>query len=232
MNKLKILKSIFILILLIGLITNGAVQTSAATDPIKATSVYYKGIQDLSYIQLDGIKDKKIKDNINYYLRQVERSHFLAYTELMKAMKEDYDEKYCAEYPSSCQYTYTTKFKIDYQDSNYVSIIVTSDTFTGGAHGNRLLESYNFNIKTGKRILLTDIVKPAKAQQTKQYIFNYLKNNKIIFDDMTVKNIKLNKDSVFTFSKTGIKVYYQSYEVAAYAYGNPEVNVPKSIYKY
>lgn len=231
MKNIKFLRVIILLVFAIGLFSTSVIQANAASNPIKTETVYYKGNKNIAYPKLSGIKNTQIQHNINLFFRQVGKGHYDGYNALMNSMEENYDEEYCSEFPFSCQYRYKTTFKLAYQDSNYISVLVYTDMYTGGVHGGRFVQSYNFNIKTGKLVTIPDVVKPAKAQKTKQHIYNFLKKQDIMFDDITVKDIKLNKGTTFIFTNTGISVIYQEYELAPYAVGNPKANIPKSVYR-
>ncbi|MEH6944783.1 DUF3298 and DUF4163 domain-containing protein [Bacillus sp. JJ722] len=231
MKKFNFLKVIILFVLILGVFSIGTIQSEAASNPIKGATVHYKGIKDLAYPKLSGIKNSNVQNEINTFFQKNHKSHYQAYNELMKGMKEIQGDEMCVKYPSTCNYSYKTSYKLAYQDSNYISVIIYTDAYTGGAHGLRRVDTFNFNIKTGKRILLPNVVSPSKATKTKQYILNYFKKYDLLFNDVTVKDIYLNNETSFIFTKTGVSVIFQEYEIAPYSAGNPKANVPKSVYK-
>ncbi|WP_042347389.1 DUF3298 and DUF4163 domain-containing protein [Bacillus massiliigorillae] len=231
MKKLKVLKVIIILALFLGVIPVGSSAANATSSQITATAVYYKNIKDLAYPKLSGIKNTKVQNNINMYFQQKAKAHYDSYSALKRDTEAIQGDEICTEIPTACIWSYKSSYKLIYQDSNYISIIMYTDIYTGGIHGFRAVDTYNFNINTGKKILLTDIVKPSKATKTKQYIYNYFKKAGILFTDVTIQDIKLNQYSTFIFTNTGISVIYQEYEIAPYANGNPKANIPSSVYR-
>ncbi|MPQ25481.1 DUF3298 and DUF4163 domain-containing protein [Bacillus paralicheniformis] len=128
---------------------------------------------------------------------------------------------------------YQTSFKVKFNEANKLSVLIDDDMYSGGAHGMGTVKAYNYDLKTNKQIKLNQILNTkTKVKNAKNYIYNYIiKHKEIFFSDIEISNISLDKNTAFYFTKNGIAVVFQEYEVAPYAAGNPVVNIPQSIYK-
>ncbi|OLG05226.1 hypothetical protein B4125_3298 [Bacillus paralicheniformis] len=80
---------------------------------------------------------------------------------------------------------------------------------------------------------LSDILNTkSKMDKTKTYIYDYIqKHSDIFFPDVKKKDIVLGKNTAFYYTKDGIAIVFQQYDVAPYAAGNPVVAVPKTVYQ-
>lgn len=112
-------------------------------------------------------------------------------------------------------------YDLHYNKNCFLSITMTNYQFTGGAHGMTFKVPYNFDLKTGKALKLSDLFKDdydykkvidatirEEIVKHKEYYFN---------DGADFKGISGNQD--FYITNKGIFVYFSLYEIAPYSSG-------------
>ncbi|MHC1683831.1 MAG: DUF3298 and DUF4163 domain-containing protein [Clostridiaceae bacterium] len=176
---------------------------------------------ELNIPAISGLGSKPKESEINSLLEKKQKKFK---NEIVKMAIEDgkYAEKNNIELSP---YEAVTKYKVNYNSKNILSLTLYYYQFTGGAHGNTAVESINLNATTGENIQLKDIFKKG---------INYKKiiNEKIVEemkkkpDDFFQENINnfsgIKNNQEFYFTDGGFVVYFQTYEIAPYAAGNPE----------
>jgi Deacetylase PdaC/Protein of unknown function (DUF3298) len=135
-------------------------------------------------------------------------------------------------------YDYNAQTKVDFKSEKITCISISEDIYTGGAHPNAFVSFLVFDNKTGKTIDLAEIVKDRKGfddlvEQTFREVRKAdieepkksLEDNGFFVDEKT-KRLPLPAN--FSVSEDGKSLYfmYNSYEVAAYAYGPTDFSIP------
>ncbi|MCY7837202.1 DUF3298 and DUF4163 domain-containing protein [Bacillus haynesii] len=227
MNKKTVFKAFGMLmtgVLFFALYSAAALPSAHAANEKKptVTSHTYKNIKALKYPQVSNVSTKSLQNKINkdfkHYIEQ-------SYKDYVKNKKDGQQHGYQTDYQTSFEVKYRTGQKLSILTSNYV--------YSGGAHGNTAVRSFNYDLVSKKRVYLTDILNTkSKMDKTKTYIYNYIqKHRDIFFPDVKKKDIVLGKNTAFYYTKDGIAIVFQQYDVAPYAAGNPVVTVPKTVYQ-
>ncbi|KMY49896.1 DUF3298 and DUF4163 domain-containing protein [Peribacillus loiseleuriae] len=207
---------------------------SYANSPIKVITHTYNGIKFLTYPQVTDLKNKSAQKKINAMLeKHIQNSHN-DYQKLKESMKKIQGEPLCNEAPSACQYEYNSIYKVLYNKDHKISILMNDYQFSGGAHGNTIVTTYNFNTDNGKQYRLDDIItKESIYAKITTYAKEYIKMHPDVFftDNDTLNAFQVTKDHAFYFVDGGIALIFQSYEVAPYSSGQPVIVIPTSIYK-
>jgi hypothetical protein len=147
--------------------------------------------------------------------------------EMMQLTKEDL--KYL---PEGMNNYLETGYGIEWATNDVISIQFTDSFFTGGAHPNSASSTLNFDLKTGKEIMLADLFVPNS---------NYLK----VISDHTIAELKTKLTEMsddewisngaganaenyasWNLTKKGLMVNFDPYQVAAYAAGPQFVIIP------
>ena len=122
-------------------------------------------------------------------------------------------------------YTYDSKAKVFYNGDRYLSLMQGLYTFFGGAHGNTLFTTLNFDTQTGKLLRLLDLFIPGS---------NYLqKINELVdreeakeagglFGDVVVDD----EVQFYLTEQQELVLAYQPYDVACYARGTVLFTLP------
>ncbi|TCH64365.1 DUF3298 domain-containing protein [Acinetobacter sp. ANC 4862] len=94
---------------------------------------------------------------------------------------------------------------------------------SGAAHGMYHQEFVNFDLKTKKRLALQDILLKGTEQQVLDTLYD---SNSIWLDQHSIERTKLQLSDNFYFGANGIVFVYPLYELASYAEGMTELNLP------
>ncbi|MGL4990609.1 MAG: DUF3298 domain-containing protein [Sarcina sp.] len=121
-----------------------------------------------------------------------------------------------------------SKYNIYCNDGNFISIVSNNYFYAGGAHGMSTLVPYNYDLKTGNKLELSDMF--VKGFDYQKFINAKIKSdiekNKADYfnNGADFKGIKENQD--FYFSKEGLTIIFQLYEIAPYAGGFKYFDIP------
>lgn len=109
---------------------------------------------------------------------------------------------------------------VERSDRDYFSFVEANESYYGGAHGGYMLTGMTFDVKTGERVILSDIVKD--ADEFKDVVAILLNDHfgDIFYDDVHKLIAEYELDG-FTWSMDpfGITLYFNQYELAPYAAG-------------
>ena len=112
--------------------------------------------------------------------------------------------------------------------NNVLVIQLVSYTQFGGVHPNVYLSFTNFDLSTGDEIYIEDIIKDSKAFNRLAEKQFYITRDELDEDDLQDafwgKGFYLPEN--FAITAKGIKLFYNSYEVLAYIYGQTEYILP------
>ncbi len=132
------------------------------------------------------------------------------------------------------QYEIIQEYNITYNKEKIISLYLDNYEYRGGAHGNTIRTSQNWNLSLGRMIplwqlyqnkpyfilyILKEIIRQIKNQiETKEnyYFENY---GELVIETFNPKNYYLNEN--------GITVFFNQYDIAPYSSGIPEFNISK-----
>ncbi len=152
-------------------------------------------------------------------------------TELFKESKELYDYNQENDYPVMV-YEIILDYEVTYQNYSVVSLYTDEYMFLGGAHGNTKREGQNWNLQTGREIILKelfpnnpyyiiDILKEINRQIAEQIEKgeNYYFEN---YCGLVQENFRLEN---FYRVPEGVVVFFNQYEIAPYSSGIPTFKI-------
>jgi uncharacterized protein YgiM (DUF1202 family) len=193
----------------------------------------YKGISKLKYPQVKGLKNKAAENKINSMLSNHIKKSYKGYLEVLELEKSDKAlNKKDPEFPFFGPYEYIVNYTIQYNQDGLLSIKFSDYSYAGGAHGMGAIQTYNFSINTGQEIKLLNIFNTKEKQaQVQQYAYNYMvkHHDQFLFVNK-FDDFKLDNNTAFYYTSSGIALVFQEYEVSSYAEGNPTLFIPKSLY--
>lgn len=115
--------------------------------------------------------------------------------------------------------------EVKYQSRDFVSLVMYYYTFTGGAHGNTIIETYNLDLSTNKIVTLKDIFNSNCDYETiiKEEVLKQIEERMTDFFEESIEYVKNENISErpFTISKEALEIYYQDYEIAPHSSGLP-----------
>ncbi|MBA9027627.1 PdaC/SigV domain-containing protein [Peribacillus huizhouensis] len=187
--------------------------------------------KELVYPQISGLSTKSVQDKINNILRNHIKNS-IKYKQLMLADLEEWKLEDDGTYPDFVfQWEYLTSYEIAYNKNNTLSIIMYDYRYMGGAHGSTVATTYNFSLSTGNRIVIHDVLKKRDNYlKVKRHAYKTMVSNENFFVG-SLSDFDITRDTQFVYADGGIRLVFQEYEVAAYAYGHPKVNIPYTVYK-
>ncbi len=235
MRKLALILSLFAIPFAFGgeprEINSEVISTEKVTQsPIRNYSIEQLSFQDFQKFANDTTGATKIEfsfevirfsgkgvgiDSLNHFFKT---QYDLCYAEI--EMISDNNQSYIEEegYGANSIYLFE-KSKVLYTDRRLASVELDYDMYAGGVHGIAPLELVTFDLKSGRKLVIEDIIedRAAAIKLLKEKLLQYLaKDYYFDFD-----NIDLNSN--FVVLKDGIKMVYNQYEIASYAAGRPEV---------
>lgn len=143
----------------------------------------------------------------------------------VKGVLEDYKK---SGYICNIMYQLYSRYYLTKEGSNILSFYIDYYQFTGGAHGITIRKAYSVDKNSGKNLNLNGLFK-------KEY------NYKQVIDEEIRKEINKNKENYFDngnafkgvddktkfyINDNNLVIYYEQYEIAPYAAGLPEFNIP------
>lgn len=150
------------------------------------------------------------------------------------------EESYAAGDNWTAHY-YETTYQPARVDEKVISLSGTSVEFTGGIHPESKLISYSFNSETGKQLSLSDILTTGDMAQAlylkvidelEAFANSQSKSADLIFFEdylNTVQehfNLSHNSSESWYFTQKGISFYFSPYEIAPFAVGPIQVELP------
>lgn len=126
-----------------------------------------------------------------------------------------------------------SEFNITYNNKYLVSLYEDKYEFTGGAHGNTIRTSQNWNLQEGSFIPLSSFY-----PNNPYYLINILKNinsqiksqieagNDYYFDNYCELVLETFNIESFYVTPSNIVIYFQQYDIAPYSTGIPVFYIP------
>lgn len=149
------------------------------------------------------------------------------------------------------KFSFFSDFEIVQSNSTYISFVLKYGGYSGGAHGNENIISYNYKVDTSENIKLDYLFSddPQYLKTISNISREYLKKQFATTSEEDKKNsdpealkeyvnnmvsmIKSGTEpteenfSVFTFTPDKIKIYFNQYQVGPYVIGMPEVEIER-----
>jgi len=129
-------------------------------------------------------------------------------------------------------------WQLEYDSSDYISLLLSSYSYNGGANGMNQLASFTWNKKEQQLVYLQEILpqiaKPPVLETVAKMCRNQLKKQmQLPKNDAFLENLLLsgsapnpNNYKVFTMTSEGINFYFEQYQVAPGSYGVQKVFIP------
>lgn len=182
---------------------------------------------DLEWLQVD--EKFAGADKINRYLEE-EQNKNIEYENGNVEWMEEMIEEYGEDGISHSSYS-STLSEIAYFDGRYVSFCQQEYDYQGGAHGMPLWIGLTFDLETGERLSLPDVIANSEEELNSivtEYFAEYINGNPEEFweDALDIVRDEICFESDFYLTEDGIKFYFHPYDLSSYAAGFPEVTIP------
>ncbi|PFW74258.1 hypothetical protein COL23_18040 [Priestia aryabhattai] len=204
----------------------------APSDKIQAfgITVIKKSLaNNISYPQASGLFNKPFEASFNRKFLNLAKETQQANKELKEQEKEDRENGW-----SPGPYYQNMKYSVPYNQDNILSISITYDEYSGGAHGNAWIDTYNYDLLKAKQLSLKDVI---KNQTQLGKVNKYIRDQMIVrnkkgagFEVKDFKSVNLTQDQ-FYYTSDGIVIIFGEYEYGPYANGINFFKVPYSVFK-
>jgi len=143
-------------------------------------------------------------------------------------------ESFVAEFPDNKMgWSFEATVEVAIVGDSMISLVANNQSFTGGAHGNYGTYFINLDLKTGKRIVLSDLLKPGYESALTKAGEEEFRNSLQFPDTASYSDegyefpddvFRLNTN--YGFTKEGIRFVFNIYEVAPYVLGAQDFVIP------
>ncbi|MFK5982159.1 MAG: DUF4163 domain-containing protein [Flavobacteriaceae bacterium] len=192
----------------------------------------------IDYIKVKG--EKEVVDKINFVIGSFiiyslnsdleKKIRATTITEAANAFLKAYeaDKK---EFPDVSPYEAEVSVSNSYSSSDIISIKTSFYNYTGGAHGNTTLSFLNFDPQTGGLLTKNSLLKNKK--EFTEFAEKKFRAEKIISEGESInstgfwfENDTFSLPESIGFSETHLILIYNQYEIASYADGPIEIQIP------
>lgn len=185
-------------------------------------------VSDLKIPVISGMANKKIQSGIN---KIFEEDAINFRNKLEKDAKEALEEYKKHGIGVFHKYEAYTAYQVRYNKNCLLSITVMYYQYTGGAHGMEVQRGYNFDLKTGKQLQLSDLFEDGfnYKQAIDKEVLDYMNAHKDKFFSESITSFKgISTNQPYYLEEGNLIVYFGEYEIAPYSSGIPEFKIPYS----
>lgn len=152
-----------------------------------------------------------------------------------KSMMKKDDEEFYSLFESAVSegmgfmnWTRNKMSDVIYNDKGILSYAVHWDEYSGGAHGMYGSNFLVFDITSGKRLMLNDVIEEPASKFWQDKIYEKLSEQYKPEDLKADFSLPISPSENFFISPKGIGFFYNPYEIAPYVYGGAQVFIPFS----
>lgn len=131
------------------------------------------------------------------------------------------------------------KTNIARNDARIISVVIRIDQYTGGAHGQEIIQTFNYDLDTKTQITVQSLMQKYPDFLEKVSILARAELRLKLAEDAQVSQSEINTEmlndgtspipenfSLFTFpDDSHITLYFTRYQVAAYVFGSPKITL-------
>lgn len=121
-----------------------------------------------------------------------------------------------SSFPWSLDFSYTT-----FETEKIISYLVSGYEYTGGAHGNTTLESFNYSKETMERIFVQDIVSSPESLE----VFSALADKILVVENPEGSFAQMENWDIWYANDDKVFFVFPPYQIASYAVGQQEFGV-------
>lgn len=205
-----------------------------------AEDSYVLGISGFypKFSQTDDAFNKKIADFVTSGVATFKKEANADYQARLETGGDDFKK----QFETGGMYTYQIKTDLVQSNNDFISMTITIDGYSGGAHGYETKTSFNYDVKNKKDItldyfypnnpnylkIISDISRTSLTPQVEKATDQKPLDpfTKEMLTDGTDPARPINFE-VFTFTNDILTIYFGQYQVAAYAYGQFTVDIPR-----
>ncbi|MDP4182931.1 MAG: DUF4163 domain-containing protein [Bacillota bacterium] len=136
--------------------------------------------------------------------------------------------------PGTSKFSLTMEYTVEYKSSNLLSILITGDFFSGGAHGAPIVKTFNFDLNTQKELGLNDVFNSTTGYLNNLSSICRIDLMNMMGSDGDATSVNAGTTAVadnfknWNFSDGGMMFTFDAYQVGPYAIGTPSITVQYS----
>lgn len=143
----------------------------------------------------------------------------------------------CTDFPYG--YTIDTSYDIVFAERGFLSLLIGTDLYSGGAHGNFMAATVSLDVASGEPVQLGDVLADEALPELVEAMIPKLvahwddpatpeNEGEQYFDETWYRSWadglnRIDDIAKFTFDASGVTFYWDPYEINAYAAGAPAV---------
>ena len=135
------------------------------------------------------------------------------------------------DYDDERPFEFYVNFDVGYTNKYFVSVVLYTYYYMGGAHGSTIGYSFNYDLDNNKNLKLSDLFEGNYLNIISEYCIKEIMKDDEYADETWVKEgagPKAENFETFTLNNKGLIIHFQQYQVLPYAAGMPDVIVPRS----
>lgn len=137
------------------------------------------------------------------------------------SLKENYEFR---------SYESAETFDVTYNKNKIISLLSSNYLYTGGAHPDHAQTGIVYDLNTNKKLELIDILNKTQDEIKQMFIDGFSEmidaDTESYFEDAK-ETVAKNSDTInFYLSKDSLVFFFNPYEIAPYAAGNPSYSIP------
>ncbi|MCF8243341.1 MAG: DUF3298 and DUF4163 domain-containing protein [Melioribacteraceae bacterium] len=187
--------------------------------------------------EIDRIDVSRINDTINEFVLSAifEDEQFDSVFTLYNYFKKNYDSVR-EEFPDyNHQWFVHRNVEVNFNQNSFLSIGMEESMFTGGAHPVSFIYYVNYSTDTLKCLSIHDIVDSKYMDELNilgekqlRSLYNIKENEPLDSAGFWFPDNEFTLNDNFTIKQNGINFYFNSYEIAPYAFGSTAITLPYS----
>ncbi|OAB42204.1 PdaC/SigV domain-containing protein [Paenibacillus glacialis] len=169
----------------------------------------------LQYPTISGLENAAAEKEINAMLEKVKKQFVEAANE-QAALRDG-----TVEHP----YEFLQNYLVTYNQNGMLSLVMNQYSYTGGAHGMNNRIGLTFSLQDGKLLSIDDLLKeknPTYKVGLDKFLLKSLQGFEGYYGDFK----GLGADVDYYLKTDGLALFFQQYEYAPYAAGNPTFVIP------
>lgn len=136
-------------------------------------------------------------------------------------------------YACNIKFELNSRYYITKESNDILSFYIDYYQFSGGAHGATTRKAYTIDRKLNKKLSIEELFKQGYDYKSiiDKEIRNQINQDKEEYFDEGTTYKGINDETKFYIKGKNLVIYYDQYEIAPYASGIPEFNIPINDFK-
>ena len=182
-----------------------------------------------SYPEIENKKNSKTIEKVNATLKDFVEQNLWEFEEDYLASAKDEYVYSKANKVDFISYFTGVDYEIFYDKKDILSLVFTVERYAGGAHPNYTKTAFNFDMLTGEKLKLSDVLDMTEQKANKmisETFYTVVFEEKDLYFDEALEYISSDKfRPEFYITEDSIQFFTQLYEIAPFAAGFPQIGI-------